>query len=209
MMKTKSLITVALSSIIAAPAIADHTVIDGLDFGPLAKLVGTWQSVDAGGVDISPGQEGSDVGKGGPAVTPFYETMTFEVAADAVNASDQTLVALYYKQEVFRKSDDSKFHDQRGYFIYDAENQIVYNSFCVPRTTCVTAEGAAGDTMTLVASGRGIAESNYMTENASTTSFTMNIQFDEETLTYTQSTGLDIYGNQFAHTDSSTLKKVK
>ncbi|MGR5541244.1 hypothetical protein ACPV5V_22085, partial [Vibrio campbellii] len=60
---------------------------------------------------------------------------------------------------------------------------------------------AAGSDMTLVASGRGIAESNYMTENASTTSFTMNIKFDDETLTYTQSTGLDIYGKQFAHTD--------
>ncbi|MGR5259628.1 heme-binding beta-barrel domain-containing protein [Vibrio astriarenae] len=208
-MKTKTLIAASLSALITLPAIADHNVIDGLDFGPLAKLVGTWQSVDAGGVDIAPGQEGNSVGKGGPAVTPFYETITFEVAVDAVNASDQTLVALYYKQEVFRKADDSKFHDQRGYFIYDAENQIVYNSFCVPRTTCVTAEGAAGSDMTLVASGRGIAESNYMTENASTTSFTMNIKFDDETLTYTQSTGLDIYGNQFAHTDSSTLKKVK
>ncbi|MDN2481474.1 heme-binding beta-barrel domain-containing protein [Vibrio agarivorans] len=208
-MKTKTLIAASLSALFTLPAIADHNVIDGLDFGPLAKLVGTWQSVDAGGVDIAPGQEGSSVGKGGPAVTPFYETITFEVAADAVNASEQTLVALYYKQEVFRKADDSKFHDQRGYFIYDAENQIVYNSFCVPRTTCVTAEGPAGNDMTLVASGRGIAESNYMTENASTTSFTMNIKFDDETLTYTQSTGLDIYGNQFAHTDSSTLKKVK
>ncbi|MDR9827380.1 heme-binding beta-barrel domain-containing protein [Vibrio sp. FNV 38] len=208
-MKNKTLMTVAMSALVSMSTYADHTVIDGMDFGPLAKLVGIWQSVETGGVDLSPGQEGSDVGRGGPAVTPFYETLTFEVAADAVNASDQTLVALYYKQEVFRKVDDSKFHDQRGYFIYDAENQMVYNSFCVPRTTCVTAEGSAGNDMTLVASQRGIAESNYMTENASTTGFTMNIKFDEETLMYTQSTGLDIYGNQFAHTDSSTLIKVK
>ncbi|WP_047046788.1 heme-binding beta-barrel domain-containing protein [Vibrio mexicanus] len=208
-MKKKTLLAVSLSALVSSTAFADSNIIDGMDFGPLAKLVGTWSSVEAGGVDIAPGQEGSAVGKGGPAVTPFYETITFEVAADAVNASDQTLVALYYKQEVFRKVDDSKFHDQRGYFIYDAENQIVYNSFCVPRTTCVTAEGKAGDEMTLVASERGIAESNYMTENASTTSFTMNIQISEDTLTYTQSTGLDIYGNQFAHTDSSTLQKVQ
>ncbi|MEZ9314764.1 heme-binding beta-barrel domain-containing protein [Vibrio lentus] len=205
----KKLIAFGIAAAISVPAVADHNTINGMDFGPLAKLVGTWKSVETGGVDISPGQKGTDVGAGGPAVTPFYEVMTFEVAADATNASDQYLVALYYKQEVFRKADDSKFHDQRGYFIYDQKNQIVYNSYCVPRTTCVTAEGPAGDTMTLVASKRGIAESEYMTDNATTTDFTMNISISDDTLTYSQTTGLEIYDNAFAHTDSSTLVKVK
>ncbi len=205
----KKLLALGIAAVISAPAVADHSTINGMDFGPLAKLVGTWKSVETGGVDISPGQEGTEVGKGGPAVTPFYEVMTFEVAADATNASDQYLVALYYKQEVFRKADDSKFHDQRGYFIYDQKNLIVYNSYCVPRTTCVTAEGPAGDTMTLVASKRGIAESEYMTDNATTTGFTMNISISDDTLTYSQTTGLEIYDGAFAHTDSSTLVKVK
>ncbi|MCZ8499710.1 hypothetical protein O9929_24700 [Vibrio lentus] len=50
-------------------------------------------------------------GCGWPAVC-FYEVMTFEVAADATNASAmQYLVALYYKQEVFRRPDDSQIHD--------------------------------------------------------------------------------------------------
>ena len=203
----KTLIALTLGAALSAPALADHNMINGMDFGPLAKLVGTWKSVDAGGVDIAPGQEASVVGQGGPAVTPFYEVMTFEVAADATNASDQYLVALYYKQEVFRKADNSKFHDQRGYLIYDQENQMVYNSFCVPRTTCVTAEGAAGDTMILTAAKRGIAESEYMTDNATTTDFTMNLSISEQQLTYSQTTTLDIYGRPFAHTDSSTLVK--
>ncbi len=205
----KKVLALGIVAAISFPAFADHNTIDGMDFGPLAKLVGTWKSVEAGGIDVSPGQEGTDVGAGGPAVTSFYEVMTFEVAADATNASDQYLVALYYKQEVFRKADDSKFHDQRGYFIYDQKNQIVYNSYCVPRTTCVTAEGPAGDTMTLVASKRGIAESEYMTDNATTTDFTMNISISDDTLTYSQTTGLEIYDKAFAHTDSSTLIKVK
>ena len=205
----KKVLALGIAAVISVPAFADHNTIDGMDFGPLAKLVGTWKSVETGGIDVSPGQEGTDVGAGGPAVTPFYEVMTFEVAADATNASNQYLVALYYKQEVFRKADDSKFHDQRGYFIYDQKNQIVYNSYCVPRTTCVTAEGPAGDTMTLVASKRGIAESEYMTDNATTTDFTMNISISDDTLTYSQTTGLEIYDKAFAHTDSSTLIKVK
>ncbi|MCL9773585.1 heme-binding beta-barrel domain-containing protein [Vibrio methylphosphonaticus] len=201
----------ALTSLALIPmsSYADHTTIDGLDFGPLAQLVGTWKTADTGGVDMSPAQAGTPQGQGAPAVTPYYEVMTFEVAADAVNASKQTLVALYYKQEVFRKTDDSKFHDQRGYFIYDQENQIVYNSFCVPRTTCVTAEGPAGNNMTLKMSSRGVAESNFMTENATTTDFTMNLNIEGDTLTYSQSTMLEIYDGVFSHTDASVLERVK
>ncbi|MGF1697216.1 heme-binding beta-barrel domain-containing protein [Vibrio lamellibrachiae] len=205
----KKLLALGVAAALSFPAAAQDTVIDGMDFGPLAQLVGTWKSVETGGVDMSPGQEGSDAGLGGPAVTPFYEVMTFEVAADATNASDQYLVALYYKQEVFRKADDSKFHDQRGYFIYDKANNTVYNSYCVPRTTCVTAEGEAGNSMTLKASKRGIAESEYMTDNATTTDFTMTLNITPTEFTYSQNTVLDIYGKPFAHTDSSTLKKVK
>ncbi|PSW19986.1 DUF1794 domain-containing protein [Photobacterium sanctipauli] len=205
----KKLTMLALAISISAPALADHNTINGVDYGPLAQLVGSWESTDTGGVDMSPAQEGSGMPAGSPAVTPFYETMTFEVAADAINASKQTLVALYYKQEVFRKKDDTKFHDQRGYLIYDAENQFIYNSFCVPRTTCVTAESPAGNEMTFVAARRGIAESDFMNENASTTSFTMNLSVDGDTLTYSQSTGLDIYDQPFVHTDSSVLQRVE
>ncbi|PKF81246.1 hypothetical protein CW749_00975 [Vibrio sp. vnigr-6D03] len=204
----KKYFAAAMAAALSLPAVANHTDIDGMDFGPLASLVGTWKSVEAGGVDIAPAQKGTPQGEGTPAVTPFYEVITFEVAADAVNASSQSLVALYYKQEVFRKADDTKFHDQRGYFIYDADNQIVYNSFCVPRTTCVTAEGQAGKQMTLTASKRGIAESNFMTDNATTTGFSMTISIEDEKLTYSQNTVLNIYGNAMAHTDASTLYKV-
>lgn len=206
-MKIK-LITV-LGLVTSLPVLANHNVVDGFDFGPLAKLVGQWESTDSGGVDVSPAREDSGFEAGLPAVTPFYERMSFEVAADAVNASDQYLVALYYKQEVFRKIDDTKFHDQRGYLIYDSANQVVYNSFCVPRTTCVTAESPAGEVLNFVVAENGIAESNFMTDKASTTSFSMNLTIGQDELSYSQSTALTIYGKEVIHTDSSTLKKVK
>lgn len=63
--------------------------------------------------------------------------------------------------------------------------------------------------MTLVASDRGIAESNYMTENATTTDFTMSIQIEDDKMTYSQTTLLDIYGQSVSHTDSSILVKVE
>lgn len=200
---------ILLASSTLAHADSD-TTINGLDFGPLAQLVGTWKSTDTGGVDVAPGQEGSKVGKGGPAVEPYYETFTFEPAADAKNASDQYLVAMYYKQEVFRKSDNGKFHDQRGYLIYDKKNQMIYNSYCIPRAVCVVVEGKAGNKVDFKTGKRGIAESSYMSENDSTTDFMMSLDFSvKDQLKYNQTTSLQVYGKPFAHSDSGTLIKIK
>ncbi|EKP0297850.1 heme-binding beta-barrel domain-containing protein [Aeromonas veronii] len=200
---------ILLASSTLAHADSD-TTINGLDFGPLAQLVGTWKSTDTGGVDVAPGQEGSKVGKGGPAVEPYYETFTFEPAADAKNASDQYLVAMYYKQEVFRKSDNGKFHDQRGYLIYDKKNQMIYNSYCIPRAVCVVVEGKAGNKIDFKTGQRGIAESSYMSANDSTTDFMMSLDFSvKDQLKYNQTTSLQVYGKPFAHSDSGTLIKIK
>lgn len=58
------------------------------------------------------------------------------------------------------------------------------------------------------ASKRGIAESEYMTDSATTTDFTMSLNIEEGSLTYSQTSSLEIYGSAFAHTDTSTLVKV-
>ncbi|WP_429073441.1 heme-binding beta-barrel domain-containing protein [Aeromonas veronii] len=205
----KVILPIALITCATLAHAESSTIINGLDFGPLAQLAGTWKSTDAGGVDVAPGQEGSKVGKGGPAVEPFYEIITFEPAADAKNASEQYLVAMYYKQEVFRKSDNGKFHDQRGYLIYDKTNQLVYNSYCIPRAVCVVTEGKAGNKIEFKASKRGIAESNYMTINDSTTDFSMTLDFSEkDLLKYSQTTNLMVYGKPFAHSDSASLTRT-
>lgn len=202
-----SVVLLVSSSLAHAEA---NTTINGLDFGPLSLLVGTWKSVESGGVDVAPGKEGSSAGKGNPAVEPFYETITFEPAADAQNASDQYLVAMYYKQEVFRKRDNGKFHDQRGYLIYDKKNEMIYNAYCIPRAVCVVTEGKAGKKIDFKTGKRGIAESSYMTKNDSTTDFVMSLDFTEEnTLKYSQTTNLQVYGKPFAHSDSGFLKKIK
>ena len=210
MKKYVVLLAIAVTVASHAKEAPSTTTVNGMDFGPLAKLVGTWKSAETGGgVDIAPGQTDSPAGKGGSAVSPFYEVITYEPAADAKNASEQYLVALYYKQEVFRKSDKKKFHDQRGYLIYDKEKQIVYNSFCVPRATCVVAEGKAGEKIMFEAPARGIAESQFMTKSAKTTAFSMTLDFSGDDLKYSQKTGLRIYDKSFEHVDSGTLVRAK
>ncbi|EOV0110564.1 heme-binding beta-barrel domain-containing protein [Vibrio parahaemolyticus] len=206
----QNLLLIALLTAAPISFAQESTTVNGLDLGPLSKLIGEWRTSESGGVDIAPGQEGSKVGKGGPAVEPFYEIITFEAAADVKNASEQYLTAIYYKQEVFRKRDNGKFHDQRGYFIYDKKNQMIYNSYCIPRAVCVVTEGKAGDKIEFKTQKRGIAESSYMSQNDSTTNFAMFFDMSEkDTLRYTQTTSLHVYGKPFAHTDSSTLIRVK
>ncbi len=184
-------------------------IASNLDLGPLSTLIGTWKSTESGGVDVAPGKEGSKVGKGGPAVEPYYETFTFEPAADATNASEQYLTALYYKQEVFRKSDNGKFHDQRGYLIYDKKNQMVYNSYCIPRAVCIVSEGKSGQVINFETSPKGIAESQFMAENGTTTKFTMSLDMSKkDILRYSQTTNLHIYGKPFAHADSGILERI-
>ncbi|MDR3504839.1 MAG: heme-binding beta-barrel domain-containing protein [Acidocella sp.] len=200
-------ITVPYGKALAATPEAD-TVIGGLDYGPLAELVGTWKTDTAGGVDIAPGRADSTVGEGGVAVSPYYETMTFSPAGDATNASDQHLAAMFYRQQVFRKSDNKQFHDQIGYLIYDKKNQMVYDTFCIPRAVCVVAEGKPGTTLALKSEGQGIAQSQYMVKNDNTGNFTITYEISKNTLKYKQETNLQVYGKPFSHIDSGTLTKA-
>jgi hypothetical protein len=191
----------------ATQASASSGVIGGIDYGPLVGLIGTWKSAPNGGVDVAPGQAGSKVGKGQPSVTPYYETITYTAAGGAVNASDQNLAAVYYRQQVFAKSDNKQFHDQTGYLIYDKKNQKVYDTFCIPRGVCVVAEGAPGTKMTLKTQSKGVAETQYMLKTDRTQAFSVTFTLSGNTLKYKQKTDLQVYGKPFSHTDSDTLKR--
>src|SRR5450756_1794828 len=178
------------SSSSTAATAAETGVIAGLDYGPLVGLIGTWKSAPNGGVDVAPGQAGSKVGKGKPAVSPYYETITYTPAGGAVNASDQHLAALYYRQQVFAKIDNKQFHDQTGYLIYDKKYQKVYDTFCIPRGVCVVAEGAPGTTMTLKTQSQGVAQTQYMLKTDSTEAFSVTFKLSGNTLKYEQTTDL-------------------
>jgi hypothetical protein len=195
------------SSSSTAATAAKTGVIAGVDYGPLVGLIGTWKG--NGGVDVAPGQAGSTVGAGGPAVSPYYETITYSPVGEAVNASEQHLAALYYRQQVFQKSDNKQFHDQTGYLIYDKQGHKVYDSFCIPRGVCVVAEGASGTRMTLKTKSKGVAETQFMLKTDSTQAFSITFTLSRNTLKYHQTTDLQVYGKPFSHTDSDTLKKTR
>ncbi len=189
------LFTVLLSLNVAAKS----TVIDGLDFGPIASLVGTWQGDK--GVDVAPG-------KTAPAVAPYFETIRIEVVGDVTNAGAQKLAVLSYHQEVFRKADGKKFHDQIGYWIYDAKTKEVHHTISIPRAVTVMASGkAAKDGSIKVSTSTEIGQSQFMLDNAKTTKFDMTITIEGDSLSYSMTTHLDIYGKAFPHTDVNVLTR--
>ena len=187
------------------------SVIDGIDYGPLAPLVGTWKGDK--GMDIAPEPDG-------PEENPFYETLMFEPIGDVDNADDQVLVALRYHQVVSRKSNDEVFHNETGYWMWDARDSVLMQSLTIPRGVCLLAGATLDDSwksegpLSLEVAAKkgdadwGIIESPYMQKNARTLEFVHNITVDGDTLKYFEKTVLAIYKNRFDHTDENTLTRV-
>ena len=66
-----------------------ETVIEGINYGPLACLVGTWKGDK--GLDVAPEPDGKEE-------NPYFETILFEAIGDVKNAGEQVLAALRYHQ---------------------------------------------------------------------------------------------------------------
>ncbi len=179
---------------------------ESFDYGPLAGLIGTWTGDK--GMDIAPDPEGKEE-------NPYYETIVFEGIGYATNAEKQQLAAIRYLQVVRRKADDQVFHDQTGYWMWDAERDIVMQSLAIPRAVCLLAGGTAatdsdGKVCLNVESKEGddawdVVQSPFMHAEAKTLSFKHAITLSGNELHYAETTMVDIYGNVFEHTDTNTL----
>ncbi|HFE38405.1 MAG TPA: DUF1794 domain-containing protein [Gammaproteobacteria bacterium] len=183
-----------------------ESMIDDVDYGPLAVLVGNWEG--GKGMDTSPEPDGQEQ-------TPYFETILFEAIGDVSNAESQTLAVLRYHQIVRRQSNNEVFHNETGYWMWDAKTDVVMQSLTIPRGVCVLAGGksrAQNDATVLAVSAAiddsdwGIIQSPFMQEKARTTAFTHEITVRGDELSYSETTVLDIYGKTFDHTDSNVLK---
>lgn len=187
-------------------------IIDGVNYGPLAALVGIWEGDK--GVDKAPEPEGEERNL-------FYETLMFEAIGDVTNAETQTLAVLRYHQVVSRKSNNKVFHNETGYWMWDAQTGQIMQSFSIPRGVCVLAGGkasAAADKPAAVVievkaaaddPDWGILQAPFMREKARTVAFSHTMTVEGDSLVYAESTLLDIYGRQYDHTDINRLKRVK
>jgi len=186
-----------------------QTVIDGVNYGPLAQLIGKW--IGKRGLDIAPDAEGEQ------DRTEFIDELSFIPAGPAENAEEQQLVALRYRHVVRKQENGLIFHDQIGHWIYEAATGNVMHSLTIPRGVSLLAGGKAtiDDAKTLLqvtatagSDTFGIVQSPFMKANAETKSFEMTMTIEGDWLNYRESTKLFIYGRDFDHIDKSELKRV-
>jgi hypothetical protein len=178
-----------------------------LDYGPLTGLIGIWKGNK--GEDLAPIPDGIEQNN-------YYETITYSAAGDLDNAETQELIAVQYRQCVNRISDDKAIHDQTGYWIWDAEAEMIMHSFTIPRGVAVLAGGSClavpdGENLLMeVKASQGgsdwqIIQSPFMQGNAVTREFEQQLVLGKDSLRYSQMTTVEIYGQIFEHSDGNEL----
>ena len=184
------------------------TIINGVDYGPLHQLIGSWRGER--GLDVAPEPDGTDK-------EAYYDEITFTPSGPAENAEEQNLVSLRYHQVVRKRKNGRIFHDQIGHWIFEPTTGSVVHSLSIPRAVCLLAGGGVeqnGDETIFNVEAKagsesfGIAQSPFMLEKARTTAFSMTLIVAGDSLRYTETTSLEIYGRSFAHTDNCELQRV-
>jgi hypothetical protein len=186
-----------------------NQIIDGVDYGPLAQLLGKW--IGDKGLDIAPDADGN------PDLSPFSDELTFTVAGRTENAEEQELVVIKYHQVVRKKENGLIFHDQIGHWMYEPTTGLIMHSLTIPRGVCVLAGGSVeveGSKSSFEVKAKqssdtfGILQSPFMLEKAKTTAFEMKLVVKGNALNYKEIISLIIYGKKFEHIDENVLQRV-
>ncbi len=184
------------------------TIVNGVDYGPLHQLIGSWRGDR--GLDVAPEPDGIDK-------EAYYDEITFMPSGPADNAEEQDLVSLRYHQIVRKRKNGRIFHDQIGHWIYEPATGMVMHSLSIPRAVCLLAGGTlrqnGDETIFQVAAEAGsatfgVVQSPFMLEKARTTAFSMTLTIAGDSLSYSETTSLEIYGRSFEHTDNCELQRV-
>jgi len=177
--------------------------------GPLAALVGTWEGDK--GLDIAPAPDRTT------RETPYRERMQFEETGEVDN-HEQILYGLRYRTTAWPLGKDDPFHEELGYWLWDAKEEQVLRCFLVPRGVTVIAGGTAktdARSFQLAADvgseTYGICSNRFLDREFKTVRYELSFQVnDDGTIRYEENTQLRIKGQSeiFHHKDSNTLKRV-
>lgn len=178
-------------------------------WGPLAALIGNWEGEE--GIDVAPGDDRKN------ETNRFGERMKFE-ALGPVNNHEQTLYGLRYSTVATRTGEQEPFHEELGYWLWDAKSRQVMRCFMVPRGVTVVAGGtveAAAKNFVLEASlgspTYGICSNKFLDTEFKTVSYRLSVTVpDKDHFEYEEDTVIQIKGAKalFHHTDRNRLKRV-
>ena len=180
------------------------------ELGPLEGLAGIWEG-DAG-TDTAP-----DDSRVGQEINRYRERITFDPTGLVENHA-QRLQGLRYTTTAWRIGENDPFHEELGYWLWDADAGQVMRCFMVPRGVTVIAGGdaapdAGGFRLSAEAgSGTfGICSNPFLDREFKTVRY--ELEFEKrgaDTVWYREDTVLQVAGLDapFHHTDENTLTRA-
>ena len=179
------------------------------ELGPLAPLVGIWEGDK--GHDTAPDSSR------GTEINLFRERTTFEYIG-RVDNHEQVLHGLRYATKAWRLGEADGFHEEVGYWLWDAAHKQVMRCFLVPRGVSLIAGGTAeADARVLHMEAKagsetyGICSNLFLTQEFKTVRYSLKLTIhDQASYTYEEDTELKIKGQAaiFHHKDRNTMHRI-
>lgn len=178
------------------------------NLGPLRRLAGVWEGLK--GVDVNPKGEG-------PERREFLERIEMQPIDPQANGP-QMLYGLRYHVHIVASDEESTFHDQTGYWLYEPATGLVMQTLSIPRGQTALAGGQAAadaDKLTVRAErgtpGYGISSIDFLEWAFRTDAYQLDVTFHENgDWSYVSTTTLQVRGRDepFPHIDRNRLSKV-
>lgn len=178
------------------------------NLGPLRRLAGIWEGTR--GVDVNPKADG-------PETREYYERIEMQPIDPQANGP-QLFYGLRYHIHVNTREEDITFHDQVGYWLYEAATGLIIQTLAIPRGQIAMASGHAEPDATRLAvkavrgeTDYGICSTSFLEQAFRTDSYELAIDFhDDGSWSYVSDTMLMVKGRDtlFQHRDRNHLTKI-
>jgi hypothetical protein len=178
------------------------------NLGPLRRLAGIWEGEM--GVDINPKADA-------PERREYYERIEMQ-PIDAQANGPQLFYGLRYHTHINTREEDTTFHDQVGYWLWEPATGLIIQTLAIPRGQIAMASGqATADATGLILSaergqtGYGICSTTFLEKAFRTDAYRLEVKFNADgTWSYVSDTILMVKGREapFTHRDRNTLRKV-
>jgi hypothetical protein len=205
-MTTVTMVTPFPDDIFTEPESIDPDTLANL--GPLRRLAGVWEGRK--GIDLNPKAEG-------PERREYLERIEMQPIDPQPNGP-QLLYGLRYHVHIITEEEETTFHDQMGYWLWEPATGLVMQTLAIPRGQVALARGQAepGDLKLRVRADRGdpaygICSTDFLEWAFRTDSYELEITFEPDGgWSYVSDTTLSVRGRAepFRHRDRNTLAKV-
>jgi hypothetical protein len=178
------------------------------NLGPLRPLAGVWEGRK--GVDVNPKAEG-------PERRDYLERIEMHPIDPQANGP-QLFYGLRYHVHILASDEDSTFHDQIGYWLFEPATGLILQTLAIPRGQTALAAGRAapdGSSLAVRAErggpGYGICSTDFLEWAFRTESYALEVSFHADgRWSYVSTTMLQVRGRTapFQHLDRNTLTRV-